>query len=250
MNSGRHLRLAAWTLVGALVVGACGGDDDGPSGPPPTGGRATEDAPARNSTEVAVSDRPIPADGLVIRWTTRWWDPSAGVFGGPGRDVAVYADGTVVGTADVEFEAEPMIRPYVSGRIDPVAVADLLRAADDAGLLTPAEPVDGNADVADVDGNPVNSDTRPAEPVDGNADVAGAPVTFVELFTADRTVTHRVHALQTPPDDDSDYLAALRAFVERVHDTTRAALDPQTGLSVPPEREVAARIAFPGDSCA
>lgn len=146
----------------------------------------------------------LPADGLVFRWTTRWWDPMLGAFGAPADDLAVYADGTVVGTSNVDFEVQPMVWPYVTGTIPVEAVAALLAAAADAGLL--------------------DSPGR----VDGNDAVVGAPVTFVDVRTAAGVTHHRVHALQSPSDADTPYLATLRGFVDQLREATWDALDPTT----------------------
>jgi hypothetical protein len=146
----------------------------------------------------------VPAEGLVIRWTTRWWDPMRSGFGAPGQDIAVYADGTVVGASTVDAAVQPMVWPYVTGTIPAGDVAALLEAAAEADLLAPAEPTDGNPNMV------------------------GAPVTFVELHTAGASFEHRVHALQSPGPDDTDYLASLREFVALLGDTTSAALDPNT----------------------
>jgi len=152
----------------------------------------------------------VPSSGLAIRWVTRWWDPALGRFGAPGQDIAVYADGTVVGASTVDAAARPMVWPYLTGTIPVGEVAALLAAAADAGLL------------------------EPAEPADGNPNVVGAPVSFVELHTAGAMSTHRVHALATPPNPDTEYLAALRGFVDRLQNVTRAALDPSSAAYAEP----------------
>lgn len=146
----------------------------------------------------------LPTDGLAIRWTTRWWDPMLRGYGPPAQDIAVYADGTVVGASTVDAEVQPMVWPYLTGTIPRADVEALLTAADAAGLL------------------------ESPGPVDGNDAVVGAPVTFVELRTAGATVGHQVHALQSPSDADTQYLAGLRGFVAMLQDATAAALDPST----------------------
>lgn len=149
----------------------------------------------------------MPASGLVIRWTTRWWEPRDARYDAPAGDIAVYADGTVVGASTVDFEVRPMVWPYVTGTIDVATVADLLEAASRSGLLAPAEPTDGNSSMV------------------------GAPVTFVELRSATGTFHHQVHALQSPSVADTEYLVALRRLVTTLQQLTEAALDPLTAAS-------------------
>jgi hypothetical protein len=146
----------------------------------------------------------VAAEGPVIRWTTRWWDPARRGFGAPGQDIAVYADGTVIGASTVDAAVQPMVWPYVTGTIPVGVVESLLEAAAAASLLAPVEPIDGNSNMV------------------------GAPVTFVELHAAGESFVHRVHALQSPGADDTEYLAGLRGFVAQLQDATRAVLDPNT----------------------
>lgn len=208
-------------LLAVAVIAACGGDDaaDDPTVPgsgsttpatsPTTGPAPTSSVPATgpaNST-TPTTEPGVAAEGLVIRWTTRWWDPTLGGFGAPGQDIAVYADGTVIGASTVDAAVQPMVWPYVTGSIAAGDVESLLAAAAAADLLAAAAPTDGNPDMV------------------------GAPVTFVELHSGGDTFTHRVHALQSPGRDDTEYLAGLREFVADLQDATRAALDPNTAAS-------------------
>jgi hypothetical protein len=213
------LTIAVLAVAGA---GACGSDDAAAdptvtvrggttpptspiTGPGPDSSAPATTGPANTTTATTATTEPVvPADGLVIRWTTRWWDPMRSGYGAPGQDIAVYADGTVVGASTVNAAAQPMVWPYLTGTIPAGEVAALLDAAAAAGLLAPAEPTDGNSNMV------------------------GAPVTFVDLRTAGASFLHRVHALQSPGADDTEYLAGLRAFVGHLQDVTRAAIDPNT----------------------
>lgn len=200
------------------------------SGPTPPESTNPPTVPGTNSpgtssptTETTVPV--LPADGLAIRWTTRWWDPQLAAFGAPGQDIAVYADGTVVGASTVDVAAQPMVWPYMTGTIGPEGVQQLLGFAAEAGLLSPTEPVDGNSNVV------------------------GAPVTFVELHTAGGVFRHRVHALQTPPDPDTEYLSGLRAFVRFLGDGVAAAIDPNSAeYAQPTHVAVTAKPVEPTDS--
>lgn len=144
----------------------------------------------------------LPADGLVIRWTTRWWDPLLGAYAPPADDIAVYADGTVIGASTVDAEAQPMIWPYVTGTIPVDDVRELLERAAAAGLLDAPT-------------------TR-----DANAEVTGAPVTFVTVRSAAGSATHAVHALQTPSQPELVGGAALRDLITELRARTAEALDP------------------------
>lgn len=225
-------------LLAVALLGACGTDDAagessvparGTTEPSTTSGPTTPSTTSAETTPTSPTRTELPADGLVFRWTTRWWDPMLAAFGAPGADLAVYADGTVIGTSTVDFEVRPMIWPYVTGTIPVAEVEVLLAAAAAAGLL------------------------ESPGMVDGNDAMVGAPVTFVDVRTAAGTARHRVHALQTPPVADTPYLATLRDFVDQLREATWEALDPTSApflesdqvaviasrLAPPPERAVA-----------
>lgn len=127
----------------------------------------------------------------------------------------MYADGTVVGAATVDAEAQPMVWPYVTGTIPVDDVRALVAAAAASALL-------------DV--------TTAFEIKDANNNVVGAPVTFVTLRTAAGEVTHAVHALQTPSDPEIVGGWELRTLISELQERTAAALDPRTAPYADPER--------------
>lgn len=156
----------------------------------------------------------VPADGLVIRWTTRWWDPIVGGYGPPSQDIAVYADGTVIGASTADAEVQPMVWPYVTGTIPVADLEALLQRAAASGLL----------------------ESSAFEVRDANRNVAGAPVTFVALRTAAGEAQHAVHALQTPSDPEIVGGWELRTLIDDLQERTAAALDPLTAAYVEPAR--------------
>lgn len=166
----------------------------------------------------------LPAEGLAVRWVTRWWDPITRGYGPPAQDIAVYADGTVVGASTVDAEVQPMVWPYVTGTIPVAEVTALLELA-------------GESDLLDF--------STAFEIRDANRDVAGAPVTFVTLRTADGEVTHAVHALQTPSDPEIVGGSELRTLIDELQARTATALDPLTAPYADPTH--VAVIAVPAD---
>src|SRR5687767_8971797 len=122
-------------VLAVAAGGACGSDDAAgdptvpatgsstpptspTTGPEPASSVAATTGPANSTTATTATIEPgVPAEGLVIRWTTRWWEPSRRGFGAPGQDIAVYADGTVVAASTVDAAVQPMVWPYLTGTI-------------------------------------------------------------------------------------------------------------------------------------
>ena len=193
-------RPAVVVLGAVLALSACG---------QPTGGTGAQPSPTGPAAEL-----PSDGDALVLRVAR------GGGFTPPGSDlsllplVSVYRDGRVLSQGPViEIYPGPAWPNVQVNRVDDATLAELVRAAQDAGVT-------GTADL-------------------GDPSIADARTTSITLATAEGTTTRDVYALTEAVDDPAltDEQAAARQrladLVDRLTELTATeALGPYTPVAV------------------